>query len=66
MGSKDEGLFPITIFAIPIAKGDLAVLDFEDAVVGERHAVGVAAEIVKNSTGRTEGLFRKDNPILLA
>ena len=62
---KEDGLFSISIFSISIAQGDFSVFDLENTVVGERHAVGVAAEVVENSLRRTEGLFRIDVPILL-
>ena len=43
LGIKEEGLCLITVFAISVAQGDLSVLDLENTIVGERHAVGVAA-----------------------
>jgi hypothetical protein len=66
IGIQNDGLFSISIFAIPIAQGDLAVLDSENAVIGESDTMGVAAEVVENGVGGTEGLFRIDVPILLA
>ena len=58
------------------AEGDLIVLEFEDTVIGQSHAVGaclspddgrqVAAEVVKHGLGRPERLFRIDDPALLA
>ena len=65
VGLKIRRLFPIAVFAISIAQNDLAVIDSEDTIIGERHAVGVAAEIVENGLGRTERLFRIDDPIFV-
>ena len=66
VGIKDDGLFSIPIFSISVTQGDLAVLDLEDAVIGESDTVGVAAEVIENGVRRAEGLFRVDDPILLA
>ena len=66
LGIEGEGLLPIPVFAISIAQGDQAVLRVEDAVVGERDAVSVAAEVIKHGLWRTERLFRVDVPALLA
>ena len=66
LGIQEEGLFLIPIFSISVAQGDLSVLDLENTIVGERHAVGVAAEVIENGLRRTERRFRIDDPILLA
>ena len=34
VGIKEDGLFSISIFSIPVAQGDLAVVDSENAVIG--------------------------------
>ena len=64
VGIKGHGLFSIPIFSISITKGDLAVLDVEDAVVGESDAVGVAAEVIQHGLWRTERLFGVNHPVL--
>jgi hypothetical protein len=64
MGIKGQGLLSISIFAISITQGDLAVLDVEDAVIGQSHAVGVAAEVIKHGLWRTERLFGVNHPVL--
>ena len=48
MGIKGQGLLSISIFAISITQGDLAVLEVEDAVIGQSDTVGVAAEVVEH------------------
>jgi hypothetical protein len=55
----------IPIFSISVAQGDFSVFDFEDAVIGERYAVSVAAEVIEDSLRRAEGLFRVDGPVRL-
>ena len=62
---EGQGLFSIAVFAISVAQNDLVLIDGEDPVIGERHAVSVTAEIVENGPRRTEGLFCIDDPILL-
>ena len=52
VGLKRQSLFSIPIFAISVTQGDLAVLDFDDTVIGESDAVGVAAEVVENFLDR--------------
>ena len=46
------------------AEGDLAALQGDQAVIGDRHAVGVAAELTENVFGTTEGRFAVDHPVL--
>src|SRR5215467_11418864 len=45
-------------------KGNLAVRKGNQAVVGDGHAMGVAAQIVHDVLGATEGRFQIDHPIL--
>ena len=66
LGIKRQGLLSISIFAISITQGDFSVFDLQNTIIGERHAVGVAAEIVENGLRRTEKLLGIDHPILLA
>jgi len=51
VGIQDDGLFSIAIFSISVTQGDLAVVDRENTVIGKRHTMGVAAEVVENGTG---------------
>ena len=66
LGVKGDGLFSIPIFSISITQGDFSVFDLEDAVIGERHAVGVAAEVIEHGLWRAERLFGVDDPALFA
>jgi len=36
VGHQEGSLFSISIFAISVTQGDLSVLDFNDAVIGQR------------------------------
>jgi hypothetical protein len=51
VGVENRCLFPIAVLAIAIAQSDLAMIDREDPIIGKRHAVSVAAEIVENGLG---------------
>ena len=66
VGLKRQSLFSISIFSISVTQGDQAVLHVEDAVIGERDAVGVAAEVIEDGLRGAERLFRIDHPALLA
>ena len=67
MGPKRDRRFqPSLSFSISITQGDLTVLDRKDALVGQRDAVGVAAEVIKHGLWRAERLFGVDHPVLLA
>ena len=46
------------------AKGDLAIRQGDQAVVGDSNAVGIAAEILQHVLGSAEGWFGIDDPIL--
>jgi len=46
------------------AESDLAVAERDQAVVGDGHAMGVAAQIVHHVWGAPEGTFQVDHPIL--
>ena len=66
LGLQRYRLFAIAVSSISIAQGDFSVLDLENTIVGERHAVGVAAEVVEDGLGRAERLFGIHDPALLA
>ena len=66
LGLQRYRLFAIAVSSISIAQGDLSVLDLDNTIVGECHAVGVAAEVVEDGLGRAERLLGIDDPALLA
>ena len=65
-GIEGHRFQPVFVSSVPVAKSDLAVFEGEDTAIGQSHAVGVAAEVVKHGLGRPERLFRIDDPALLA
>ena len=63
-GIESDGSGPVPMFAaivLPL-KGDAAFGDAENAVVGQRHAVGVAARILNRGLRPSERFFRIDHP----
>ena len=54
----------IAVRGVSPAKGYLVALQGDQAVIGDRHAVSVAAEITENVFGTTEGRLAIDDPIL--
>ncbi len=52
--------------AVAEGKGDLTVLDVENAVVGDGDAVGIAAEVVENFIRSSERGLGINDPALLA
>lgn len=65
-GIEGHRFQPVFVSSVSVAKSDLAVFEGEDTVIGQSHAVGVAAEVVKHGLGRPERLFRIHDPALLA
>jgi len=54
----------VAVGGVSPAKGDLVAFEGDQAVIGDRHAVGVAAEITENVFGATEGWLAVDHPVL--
>jgi hypothetical protein len=54
----------LLVGGIAPAEGDLAIGKGNQAMVGDGHTMGVAAEIVQHILGTTEGAFQVDHPIL--
>ena len=46
------------------AKGDFVFSKRDQPMVGDGHAMGVAAQILEYILGATEGRFRVDHPVL--
>jgi len=56
--------FRVASCAVVPAKGHAVVVEGEESVVGNGHAVGVAAEIAQHLPGPGEGRFAVDDPVL--
>ena len=59
---EGHGLFSVLIFSVPVTEGDLCVVGRENSIIGERHAVSVAAEVVEDMVGRSERFLGIDDP----
>src|SRR5947209_19249546 len=53
----------IVVSRVPPAKGDLAVGQRDQSMVGDGDAVGVTAEILEHILGAPEGWFGVDHPV---
>ena len=54
----------VAVRRVSPAEGDLVPLEGDQAVIGDRHAVGIAAEVTENMFGTTEGRFAVDHPVV--
>jgi hypothetical protein len=54
----------IVMSRVPPTKGDLAIGQRDEAMVGDGHAMGVTAEILEHIFGAAEGWFAIDHPVL--
>ncbi len=55
--------FLIVVSRVPPTKGDLAVSQRDQSMVGDGDAVSVTAEILEHILGAAEGWFRVDHPV---
>jgi hypothetical protein len=55
----------VAVPGVSPAEGDLVVLKGDQTVIGDGHAVGVAAEITENLLGTAEGRLAVDYPVPL-
>jgi len=51
------------VSGVPPAKGDLSLRKRDQAMVGDGHAVRIAAQILEYVFGATKGRFRVDDPV---
>ncbi len=64
-GFERQDLFDTAVAVILPAEADAVVFDFEQAMIGDGDAVGVAAEIVDDLGGAAEGALGVDDPALI-
>lgn len=53
----------ITVGVVPPKKRDIAVGDFQDAVIGDSHAVSVAGQVSQDLFRASEGRFGVNHPL---
>ena len=63
VGGEGHGLLRRTVLVVLPEKGDAAVAETHQAVVGDRHAMGVAGEIVEHVMGAAEGWLGIHHPL---
>ena len=59
-----QGSFLVAMGGVAPAKGDLVLVERDQAVVGNGDAMGVAAEVLQNMFGTSEGWFAVDDPLM--
>jgi hypothetical protein len=64
LDGKGHEAFLVTVSGVSPGKGNFATLQGDEAVIGNGHAVGGAAEIAENLFWATEGRFAVDHPVL--
>ena len=57
-------LFLVAVRGVAPAEGDLAIAERDEPVVGNRHAVGVGAEVAQCVFRSAEGALGVDDPVL--
>ena len=65
-GLERQGAQAVAALVILVAEGHLAVLQGHEPVVGDGHAMGIAGQVLEDVLGVLEGLFRVDDPLLVA
>ena len=60
-----HGLLTVVVCIISPSKGNMAVLDGEDAVIADRNPVSISAEVLKDPLGAIEGRFAIDDPLFM-
>jgi hypothetical protein len=65
IGFDSHGLFFITICIVPPAERNIAVLDFQDAIVTDSDPVGISAQILKDTLSSVKRRLAIDNPFFM-
>jgi len=62
VGIEGHGLFSVVIFSVAVTEGDFSIMGGKNSIIGERHAVGIAAEVVQDMDGGSERFLRVGDP----
>src|SRR6185437_735837 len=66
VGLEGHGLLGVAVPIVLPFESDLPVVDVQDAVVRDRHTVGVAADVVEDLFGSGKGGLGVNHPLLLS
>ena len=64
VGAQSHRALLTAVGVILPAKGDALLVEVQQAMIGDGHAMGVAAEIAQHLHGATESLLGIDNPVM--
>jgi hypothetical protein len=64
-GLKRRGPQAVAALVILVTEGHLAVLQGDEPVIGEGHAMRITGQILQDMLGVLEGLLRIDHPLLV-
>jgi hypothetical protein len=64
LDGKSHQTLLVAVRGVSPAEGDWVPREGDQAVIGDRHAVGIAAEVTENVLGSTEGRFAVDHPVV--
>ena len=59
-----QGSFLVAMGGVAPAKGNLVLIERDQAVVGNGDAMGIAAEVLENMFGTSKGRFAVDDPLM--
>jgi hypothetical protein len=64
LDGKSHQTLLVAVRGVSPAEGDLVPRAGDQAVIGDRHAVGITAEVTENMFGTPEGRFAVDHPVV--
>jgi hypothetical protein len=64
-GLKRQSTQAVAALVILVTEGHLAVLQGDEPVIGDGHAMRITGQILQDMLGGLEGLFRIDHPLLV-
>ena len=66
LGREDHALLGVAVTVVSPAEGDVSVLDVEQAIVRDRHAMRVSSDVIENLLRPRKRRFGIDHPLLLS
>jgi hypothetical protein len=64
-GINGHYLYRVVVGVVSPAKGHLAMLDFENAVIADGYSMGISAEVLKDAFGAVKRRLTINDPLLM-